>query len=374
MPKGKPPLTSVQIETDPPLDRPRGQGRHARVSTSPQYDMRASAGLHAAAGAHVARLSRPTAQLLAVVRLSRSAAAQGRRLRAGRPAGRACRSGSSRPRSRPTASCWPSPAARPAASAKCRSGTSPSRQAEALARPSATTRSTARAGRPNGKMVAFGCPDNTVRAIDAETGKQVLFSGAHNDWVLDTIFSVNSRSPDLGQPRHVDEADRSRHAAVHRQHHQHHARRAQGRPRSRSIGIRRRTNCWSAAPTARRRSSRCSATQARADRRQLQPDPRVSRACPAASSAWRFSPDGSRIAAGSSQRRHRRSPRLQRGRRRKLIWQARTCRRRHLRRRLQPRRQARSPPAASTARCACSTPPTGKLIKEFFPVAVRTNK
>jgi mono/diheme cytochrome c family protein len=45
---------------------------------------------------------------------------------------------------------------------------------------------------PNGKMVSFGCPDNTVRAIDAETGKQVVFNGAHSDWVLDTAFSVNS--------------------------------------------------------------------------------------------------------------------------------------------------------------------------------------
>ena len=45
---------------------------------------------------------------------------------------------------------------------------------------------------PNGKMVAIGCPDNTIRAFDVETGKQVLFSGAHNDWVLDTTFSVNS--------------------------------------------------------------------------------------------------------------------------------------------------------------------------------------
>ncbi len=40
-------------------------------------------------------------------------------------------------------------------------------------------------------MVAFGCPDNTVRAIDPETGKQVLQQGAHNDWVLDTTFSVD---------------------------------------------------------------------------------------------------------------------------------------------------------------------------------------
>ena len=45
---------------------------------------------------------------------------------------------------------------------------------------------------PNGKMVAVGCPDNTLRAFDPETGKQVLFSGAHNDWALDTTFSVNS--------------------------------------------------------------------------------------------------------------------------------------------------------------------------------------
>lgn len=43
---------------------------------------------------------------------------------------------------------------------------------------------------PDGKIVAFGCPDNSVRAITAETGEQVLFNGAHNDWVFDTVFSV----------------------------------------------------------------------------------------------------------------------------------------------------------------------------------------
>ena len=41
-------------------------------------------------------------------------------------------------------------------------------------------------------MVSFGCPDNTVRAIEAETGKQVVFNGAHSDWVLDTAFSTKS--------------------------------------------------------------------------------------------------------------------------------------------------------------------------------------
>jgi WD40 repeat protein/mono/diheme cytochrome c family protein len=45
---------------------------------------------------------------------------------------------------------------------------------------------------PNGKMVAFGCPDNTVRAIDPDTGKQVLQQGAHNDWVLDTTFTLDN--------------------------------------------------------------------------------------------------------------------------------------------------------------------------------------
>jgi WD40 repeat protein len=44
---------------------------------------------------------------------------------------------------------------------------------------------------PSGKMVAFGCPDNTVRAIDPDTGKQVLQQGAHNDWVLDTTFTLD---------------------------------------------------------------------------------------------------------------------------------------------------------------------------------------
>jgi WD40 repeat protein/mono/diheme cytochrome c family protein len=42
---------------------------------------------------------------------------------------------------------------------------------------------------PDGKIVAFGCPDNSVRAIDAENGKQVLLQTSHSDWVLDTVFT-----------------------------------------------------------------------------------------------------------------------------------------------------------------------------------------
>ncbi|WP_439631038.1 DUF1549 domain-containing protein [Gemmata sp.] len=44
---------------------------------------------------------------------------------------------------------------------------------------------------PDGKHVAVGCSDNTVRAFDALTGKQVLQQGAHSDWVLGTVFSAD---------------------------------------------------------------------------------------------------------------------------------------------------------------------------------------
>lgn len=48
---------------------------------------------------------------------------------------------------------------------------------------------------PDGKLIAFGCSDNSVRAIDAETGEQVLFQGAHSDWVRDTVFTIANESP-----------------------------------------------------------------------------------------------------------------------------------------------------------------------------------
>lgn len=46
---------------------------------------------------------------------------------------------------------------------------------------------------PDGKMVAFGCTDNSVRAIEIPSGKQVLYQGGHNDWVLNTTFSVDGQ-------------------------------------------------------------------------------------------------------------------------------------------------------------------------------------
>ncbi|MBX9584191.1 MAG: hypothetical protein K2X87_28155 [Gemmataceae bacterium] len=46
---------------------------------------------------------------------------------------------------------------------------------------------------PDGKVLAFGCADNTVRAIDPAGGKQVLFMGTHSDWVLGTAFSQDGK-------------------------------------------------------------------------------------------------------------------------------------------------------------------------------------
>ena len=43
---------------------------------------------------------------------------------------------------------------------------------------------------PDGKLIAFGCGDNTVRAIEADAGKQVMFMGSHSDWALDTTWSL----------------------------------------------------------------------------------------------------------------------------------------------------------------------------------------
>jgi WD40 repeat protein/mono/diheme cytochrome c family protein len=41
----------------------------------------------------------------------------------------------------------------------------------------------------DGTKLAFGCADNSLRAIDVKTGKQILYQGAHSDWVLATCFS-----------------------------------------------------------------------------------------------------------------------------------------------------------------------------------------
>jgi WD40 repeat protein len=44
----------------------------------------------------------------------------------------------------------------------------------------------------DGALVAFGCADNTARVVDAKSGEELLYQGAHSDWVLDTVFSTDS--------------------------------------------------------------------------------------------------------------------------------------------------------------------------------------
>jgi len=44
----------------------------------------------------------------------------------------------------------------------------------------------------DGTLIAFGCSDNTARVVDAKTGEELLYQGAHADWVLDTVFSTDS--------------------------------------------------------------------------------------------------------------------------------------------------------------------------------------
>ena len=43
---------------------------------------------------------------------------------------------------------------------------------------------------PDAKMVVVGCSDSIVRGFDAQTGEQVFFNGAHDDWPLETVFST----------------------------------------------------------------------------------------------------------------------------------------------------------------------------------------
>ncbi|AMV18060.1 DUF1549 domain-containing protein [Planctomyces sp. SH-PL14] len=44
---------------------------------------------------------------------------------------------------------------------------------------------------PDGQLVAVGCSDKTIRAFNSTTGEQVFFNMSHDDWVVDTAFSVD---------------------------------------------------------------------------------------------------------------------------------------------------------------------------------------
>src|SRR5262249_19560721 len=43
------------------------------------------------------------------------------------------------------------------------------------------------------KLVAAGCTDNTVRILDVATGKELYKMGAHENWVLATVFGVDGK-------------------------------------------------------------------------------------------------------------------------------------------------------------------------------------
>jgi mono/diheme cytochrome c family protein len=47
---------------------------------------------------------------------------------------------------------------------------------------------------PDGKQIAVGGGDNSVRAIEVESGREVVYMAAHEDWVRGTVFSADGKS------------------------------------------------------------------------------------------------------------------------------------------------------------------------------------
>jgi WD40 repeat protein/mono/diheme cytochrome c family protein len=63
---------------------------------------------------------------------------------------------------------------------------------------------------PDGKYVAFGAADNTLRAVEIETGKELFKAGHHEDWVLGTIYGTDGkRIVSVGRDRAAKLADAS---------------------------------------------------------------------------------------------------------------------------------------------------------------------
>ena len=61
---------------------------------------------------------------------------------------------------------------------------------------------------PDGKLVAIGGADNSVRVIEVETGKEMFKAGYHEDWVLDSVFDVDGkRIVTVGRDRAAKLAD-----------------------------------------------------------------------------------------------------------------------------------------------------------------------
>ena len=61
---------------------------------------------------------------------------------------------------------------------------------------------------PDGRLVAIGGADNSVRVIEVETGKEMFKAGYHEDWVLDSVFDVDGkRIVTVGRDRAAKLAD-----------------------------------------------------------------------------------------------------------------------------------------------------------------------
>ncbi len=188
MPRGKEPLAAREvamikqwIEQGAHDDTP-ASAKHARGRCGPSPDIRSSRRSSTAwRSARTAICSRSPA-------ITKSYCTR-RTAPDSSPASSACRNACNRSRSARTANGSRRPAAIRAASARCRSGTSPRRRLK-LSLPVTFDTLYGVSWSPDSKLVAFGGADNSLRAIDAATGKQVLFQGGHSDWVLDTVFSV----------------------------------------------------------------------------------------------------------------------------------------------------------------------------------------
>ena len=61
---------------------------------------------------------------------------------------------------------------------------------------------------PDGKFLAFGATDTSVRVIDAMTGKQIVYMAGHDDWVRGTVFSMDGKSVfSVGRDKTVKQTD-----------------------------------------------------------------------------------------------------------------------------------------------------------------------
>ncbi len=47
---------------------------------------------------------------------------------------------------------------------------------------------------PDGRLIAIGAPDNTLRAFDSESLRQVVYMAAHGDWIRSSVFSADGKS------------------------------------------------------------------------------------------------------------------------------------------------------------------------------------